>query len=298
MSAHVLSGLVLSGLVLAGVLAGCGSATSTAPAGTPAPSRPGESATTNRGTPAPRGDAYHYRPTKSVRYTLNRHDSLDLQLPGGASQVQVVDRTAFLRVSLAEASGGFQAMIVLDSLRGTSGGQPLPSDSLYLASGTRWTAQLSPAGRLSGVRADKASSLGDQVASSLPLLFPTLPAGGARAGMQWSDSAQAPVKADAFDVTEQLVTHTRAVEGEEPGGTRALRLESAARYARSGTGKQADQTLEMTSSGARLGVAYLGRDGTLLAAEGSDSGNMTITVPAVGQTVPVKQSARYRIRKQ
>ncbi len=45
----------------------------------------------------------------------------------------------------------------------------------------------------------------------------------------------------------------------------------------------------------RTSVYYLNPDGTLASARGSDSGDMTITVPAVGQTVPVKQSGSYSI---
>jgi hypothetical protein len=51
----------------------------------------------------------------------------------------------------------------------------------------------------------------------------------------------------------------------------------------------------MTASGMRTSVHYLNPDGTLASAHGSDSGDMTITVPAVGQTVPVKQSGSYSI---
>jgi hypothetical protein len=42
-------------------------------------------------------------------------------------------------------------------------------------------------------------------------------------------------------------------------------------------------------------VYYVNPDGTLASARGSDSGDMTITVPAVGQTVPVKQAGSYII---
>jgi len=51
----------------------------------------------------------------------------------------------------------------------------------------------------------------------------------------------------------------------------------------------------MTASGTRMAVHYLNPDGTLASAHGTDSGDVTITVPAVGQTVPVKQAGRYSI---
>jgi hypothetical protein len=36
-------------------------------------------------------------------------------------------------------------------------------------------------------------------------------------------------------------------------------------------------------------------DGTIAAARGSDAGDLTITVPAVGQSVPVKQAGTFSI---
>jgi hypothetical protein len=53
--------------------------------------------------------------------------------------------------------------------------------------------------------------------------------------------------------------------------------------------------MKMTASGNRKGVHRIGVDGVLLGAQGSDAGEMTISVPAVGQTVPVKQSGSYTV---
>jgi hypothetical protein len=36
-------------------------------------------------------------------------------------------------------------------------------------------------------------------------------------------------------------------------------------------------------------------DGTIASARGSDAGDLTITIPAVGQTVPVKQAGTFSI---
>ena len=42
-------------------------------------------------------------------------------------------------------------------------------------------------------------------------------------------------------------------------------------------------------------VHNLGLDGALVSAQGTETGDMTISVPALGQTVPVKRSSRYAI---
>ena len=52
---------------------------------------------------------------RDAAYTLVRRDSLTLQLPGGASQLQLIDRTAYLHLTLAQDTSGYLATIVLDS---------------------------------------------------------------------------------------------------------------------------------------------------------------------------------------
>lgn len=272
-------------------LAGCGPATTTSaepgvPAPEPAPEIP-------PGVPAPTGVIY--RAVRNASYTLVRHDSLLMQLPGGASQQQLIDRTAYLSVTLVPDTGGYQAGIVLDSLEASVGGVPALPDSLLPAWGTRWTGRLTPNGALSALTADRSTTLGDQVGANLRSLFPALPAGGVRVGMEWTDTTNVPVRANAFDASERGITRYRAVESDDARAKRAIRLESSGSFDRTGKGMQFEQQLEMSSSGTRTGIHYLGQDGVLISARGREAGDMTISVPAVGQTVPVKQAGSYTI---
>lgn len=285
---HLRSSLVA---LACGAVVGCSSTTSgTGVPGGPTPQPNGPS---TPGVPTPSGITY--LPVRDVAYALNRHDSLTLQLPGGATQQQLIDRTAYLRVTLAHDGAGYLATIVLDSLESAVGGVPAVPDSILPARGTRWTGTLTPDGKLSALRADRSSTLGDQVGSNLRGLFPALPPGGVRPGMAWTDSVEVPIRADAFDATERSLTNYRSTENDDPNAKKAIKLESSGTYQRTGRGTQYDQKLEMTASGMRTSVYYLNSDGTLASARGSDSGDMTITVPAVGQTVPVKQSGSYSI---
>jgi hypothetical protein len=260
--------------------------------GTPTP-QPGNP---SPGTPAPTGaSGITYLPVRDAGYALVRHDSLTLQLPGGANQLQVIDRTAYLHVSVAPDTGGYVASIVLDSLQASVGGVPASPDSIIPARGTRWTATLKPDGRLSALKADRNTTLGDQVGSNLRALFPSLPSGGVRSGMAWTDTTEVPLRADAFDATERSLTSYRASDSDDSKAKKAIKLESTGRFQRSGKATQYNQQLEMTASGTRSAVHYLNPDGTLAMAHGSDTGDMTITVPAVGQTVPVKQAGSYTI---
>ncbi len=279
--------------ILASVaLAGCGSATSTTGGPNGPTPQPGPS---NPGVPAPAGGGIIYGAVRDAGYVLERHDSLTIQLPGGASQQQLIDRTAYLRVAIAPDTAGYVATIVLDSIQAAVGGVPAVPDSVIPARGTRWTASLTREGRLSALKADRSTTLGDQLGSNLRSLFPSLPADGVKAGMEWTDTTEVPIRADAFDATERSLTNYRATESDDPRAKKAIKLESTGSYQRRGKGTQYDQQLEMTASGTRSAVHYMNPDGTLASARGSDAGDLTITIPAVGQTVPVKQAGTFSI---
>ena len=277
-------------LVLLAV-AGCGSATTGT--GQPEGPAPEPGPITPPGVAEPTGVIY--RAVRNAAYALERHDSLSLQLPGGASQQQLIDRTAYISVTLVPDTGGYQATVVLDSLQASAGGVPATLDSLVPAWGTRWTGTLTANGELSALKADRSTTLGDQVGATLRSLFPTLPPGGVRKGMEWADTVDVPIRADAFDASERGITNYRAVESDDPGARKAIKLESSGPFERRGKGMQFDQQLEMSGTGTRRAVHYFSEDGTLISARGSDAGEMTITVPAVGQTVPVKQAGSYTI---
>jgi hypothetical protein len=180
---------------------------------------------------------------------------------------------------------------VLDSLRALATAEPVAPDSLALLRGLRWVATLSSTGQLSNLTVNRSTTMGNQLTHHLRLLFPVLPAGGARAGAEWSDSVSFPLKADAFNATEQAKSSYRALDD-----GKGLKIESRGTYRRSGSEIRREDRLDMTATGKREGVAVFARDGRLLSAEGQDVGDMTIVVPSVGQTVPVNQWSRYQIR--
>ena len=277
--------------VAAVLVAGCASSTTTTPPGgnTPTPEKGKPGAATPEGKP----EGLFYRPGPAAGYRLERHDSLTLQYPGGAVQQQVRDRIAFVHVTIGGTAGAtsYPLTIVLDSLQALENGQPV--DSAIVARGTRWTGSLGLDGELSQLQADRSGSLPDELGGRLRLLFPRLPATEVREGLEWTDSSEYKLVADAFPGKESQVTTYRVAEGSD--SKNGVTLMSSGTYTRSGTRLQADQSLEMTATGERHGEHRIGGDGAVISAQGSDHGDMTITVPAVGQTVPVKQAGSYSI---
>jgi hypothetical protein len=238
-----------------------------------------------------------YKAVRDAGYRLEHHDSLSLQYPGGAVQEQVRVRVAFFRLTLAQdpVPGSYHVTVVLDSLQATESGQPVAPDSVAAARGTAWTGTVTDRGQLSQLGSDRSSTLSDELGSRIPLLFPVLPPGGVRDGMEWTDTTERKVVADAFPVTETAIVTYKATDTTELHSRKAIALESSGTYSRSGTRVQADQELQMTATGNVEEVHNLGLDGSLVSAEGTETGDMTISVPALGQTVPVKRSSRYAI---
>jgi hypothetical protein len=285
-------------VLAAGLLAGCGGASTTNGAPTPAPApKPGGDPAAPQPSAPGHGPAVTYRPIRSAAYRLERHDSLSLQYPGGATQEQVRDRVAYLHVSVTESAPQvpYQVLIVLDSLQALENGQPASPDTLAAARGTKWTGSLSSTGGLSALTPDRSGTLPDELTGRLRLLFPALPATGVREGMEWTDTTEYRLTADAFPGSERAVITYHAATEQAPGVRNGITLESAGSYDRTGTRVQGEQELQMAAKGTRRGSHQLGLDGILLSAQGSEAGDMTITVPTVGQTVPVKQSGSYSV---
>jgi hypothetical protein len=283
-------------LLAALCLGACGSTTASGEgAGSPAPKPIDPSA-----PPPPEegsGPAVTYRPVRGATFRLEHQDSLVFQYQGGASQTQTRERVALVHLTIAEAParGTYRVTVTLDSLTALESGSPVPTDSVAAALGATWSGTLSAVGTLSQLQPDRPGTLTAELAGHLRLLFPALPQGGVREGMQWADSASYPLVSDAFTGNEQAVTVYRASDKEEVAGREAIPLETSSKYRRSGKRVQGGQELEMTASGTRSGVHRLSLDGVLVSAEGTDSGEMTISVPAVGQTVPVSRSSTYAV---
>lgn len=283
------SRLATAALCAAGL--GCASSASNAPAGpAPAASRPSGAA-----TPAPtaRRGSIVYQPMAATAYVLQRYDTVNVQLPNGLPQTQTLSRTVYLTVA---STGGtpMKVSITLDSLVAEGpGAAMLAVDS---ARGTHWTGTMSSDGHFSELTSDRTTPVGEQLRGMLPSLFPVLPAGGAREGATWTDSASSSIRAMAFDVKENARIASRAVtDSVRTGGRTGLRIESDVTFSRTGGGSQFGQAVEVQATGKRQVTSRLRPDGVVTETSGVESSDMTLTIPAVGQSLPVKQTATFSL---
>lgn len=257
------------------------------------------------GTPSPsttdpraekRDNAVLYGAVSRARYALESRDSLAMEMPDGSFQRQLTEKTSYLTISLAPAGAGFTVAIQLDSMKLTYADR-LMQQLVDSAAGTSWQGTIEANGRVNSLEPSKPSVFGEQVRTSLRRLLPVLPSSGAKPGDQWTDSSTMALAIVAgMNVQEHRSTQYRAQKFDNQSGRRVLVVNSATTYQVQGSGTSYGQELTIAGTGTATGTHSVSVDGRLIEASVGDSVGMTITVPAVGQTVPTVVTSRYTLR--
>ncbi|NNG16891.1 MAG: hypothetical protein HKM89_10455 [Gemmatimonadales bacterium] len=235
---------------------------------------------------------FRYAPGPAGSYRYYRLDSIEYRFPG-ASQVQVYGRTAYLTVGIEPRDSAYRVEFQLDSIFQDPGTTHQPAlDSLGRV---RWVAEMDPAGGLRNFSVSPASPFGENLSIELARrFFPVQPAGGVRAGVVWTDSAEVTVGGVSLNQTERSVTRSAATMTDDSLG---IRIESSAVLERRGTSTQTGEVIEAAGSGVDSTAFFLGPDGLFLGGEGKEQLDLLFTIPAVGQDVPVQQVSHYRIAR-
>jgi len=296
-----------------------GACASSAPPGS-APERPGPlgeddvAAVTQPSGPA----GFRYPRTEGQAFTYHRFDSLITMHPGGVTQVQTFGRTAYLRVTVSDTTvspapdstaadsagpgpaGESLARLVVDVVLDSISQDPqstMRQPALDSVRGASWSITMAPNGGVGVVTMRRASSVGENLSGELArLFFPPLPLAGADLGAQWRDSSENRIAGLSVPQTERAVTVFEVPE-QDFTSAEALRIEGRAQLERWGRDQQAGRTIELQGTGIDSTTWFLGAGGRFVGAEGADSVSLTFTIPDVGQSVPVVQVGRHRLRE-
>lgn len=286
---HHQSRLLLAPLLL--ISLGC-SAAGAGSTGQPAGEAPGPEANAPSST---RRDAVVYGPVSQGRYRLDSRDSIAMEMPDGSFQRTVTVKMAFLSLTLRPHGRDFTAEIGLDSLA-LDRPNPMLQPLVDSARGTRWQGVLRRTGRFDSLTASKPSVFGEQVRAMLQRLLPIVPDSGAGPGDQWQEHDTMPYQIMAgFEATEERVADFRAGKWEERNGRKVLVIQSSMNYTVTGSGSGFGQEIHFEGSGAALGTHHIAPSGILVQAQVTDSVKMTLTVPAVGQSVPAIVVTSYSL---
>jgi hypothetical protein len=227
-----------------------------------------------------------------MRYALSRRDSITATMPSGDTQVQVFGRTAFVTLNWAAADSGTRITAAVDSVVADTGLTNI-SASLDSARGARWTALRRPFGRLTDVSGGPSSLVGDQVRDQIQLLFPILPADGARPGMSWIDSTSGPARVSAFEATESARVEARADAMVTSSG--ALPLVVVRNRTATGQGTQFGQPITVRATGSDTLAYQIASDGRVLTVAGIRLTDLVVDLPTIGQSVPARESSQLRM---
>lgn len=256
----------------------------------------GEGPSPESDTPIPkRRGAVLYGAINQAQYRLDSRDSIAMEMPDGSFQRTVTVKSAFLTLTFRPIGIGLAAVISLDSMmldRPNAMVQPLVDS----AKGTQWQGTVSRTGHLDSLTASKASVFGEQVRAMLHRLLPIVPDSGAGPGDQWQDRGSMPYQIMVgFAATEQRVAEFAAGKWEDVNGKRALTIRSTIDYTVTGSGSGFGQEIRFAGSGRAQGIHHVAQSGILLQAQVTDSVKMTLTVPAVGQSVPAVVVTSYSL---
>ncbi len=229
--------------------------------------------------------------TGESRYAVNRADTLTVQYPNSA-QTQVVEWSAWVRLSVAPGPSPARVVMTLDSVRAGT----LPRDSLVLADGTRWTGSLVDGRRLEGLEPASPGTAGAQLVSgSLAELLTPLPAGGARGGFSWRDTVQVMERVAGAAIPVTAMRDVTADVVQQPAA--ALRIGSRAALDGKGIATRFGGDIGVSLTGSRYRTRLLTQAGQVLSVDGRDSVSLTLDVSSVGQTVPAIQTGHLTIER-
>jgi hypothetical protein len=225
------------------------------------------------------------------RYAIDRVDTLTVQYPN-AAQTQVVQRSAWVRMVVGPGLASSPVSITVDSVRAGT----LSRDSLRLADGARWTAQLMDGRMLTGLAPAEPNVMADQlVGGSLDELLMPLPAGGARGGFSWRDTVDITERVAGADIPTRAIRDVDAAVQQQPA--EALILMSRASLEGKGRSTRFGGDIGVDLSGTRTRSRHLSPTGQLVSISGRDSIALTFDVSSVGQTVPATQIGHVSIQR-
>jgi hypothetical protein len=223
-----------------------------------------------------------------ARVVVDRSDSIILTLPSGDHQLQRFSRRAAFTLTIADDG---TATLRLDSLAL----KPRVSGDAGNPIGAVWT------GQIAGDHLNAIQVSGGSAGSAAPLttlvrdLLPRLPAGGARAGLAWSDTSNGPVRVDIFSGSERRTSTWAAGSASPRGGSRVLPVTVREEFEQLGTGNESGRRMSMTSQGSRSGVYYVTFDGRVSDAQLDDSVAMLISITGTRQLVPTTRYSRTSV---
>jgi hypothetical protein len=231
---------------------------------------------------------FEYRPgTWSYLATAHRIVERDV---GGRIRVDSVLLEYGLTTEIVGEPPAMTVHFVIDTVFQATAQNILPWQ-IGRASGARFTARLSPSGRLEGLEDPEAGSpLAEALVRGIATFFPIVPPDGAAAQRTWVDTTETQHRQEGAVLIRRSVTSYRSgdwIGGD--GGEPVLEVEWEQQYRVEGSGEQFGQSFTVRGLGTASGRTRLSADGRYLGTVRQDDLHAELTNDVQGIVTPVRQ---------
>jgi hypothetical protein len=234
----------------------------------------------------------HLRPA-AVRYVIHRRLRIEQELAGQPATLLSYRVFVAALITGPADSTGYAVLHTVDSIVPDSGSYQPPTVNFAAAKGLRFSGRLSPNGGVRDVIPSDSVTARQfsQFLGNIRDFYPRLPASGLLPGVSWTDTVTTTDRPAGGEVQIQAINHATVAGWETRGADQCLRIEVQGTFTLQGVGEQGGQPYEMTGGGTHSAVELVSVDGRYVGGETRDSMNLSVSLPAQGLTVPIRQVA-------
>ncbi len=225
---------------------------------------------------------------RRYRIDSKTQQDVDASAAGGKRQQTLLDRSAFLRVTLTDSAGGKSLHVVIDSI--LERGANLPASSAVSADSARgkvFDGFLDPAGSVVSLTYPKlAGSLGTALGGQLEVMLPTLKS-GFKTGDDWTIRSERPQPVANGRLLVKRSTAYAAMGETVREGIAAARLDMTFTTAVTGTQQVGGATAKVEGNSMGSGSAFVSKAGVYLGGMRIEKTDRRLRVPGAAAPIVV-----------
>jgi hypothetical protein len=236
------------------------------------------------------GQSMTYAPgTRHYELTAELHQKATTP---GSVQEMTAKSAQHVTVTLTQRADTMDFTIVVDSVSFES--TPPLTRPMDTARGRTAKGAMSPRGKL--YRLAGADSLSNAVALTFGSFFPQLPS-STEIGHAWTDTTITQLQPNGSDFGKVVTISTSRIAGDTTiAGVRAWKIERVSDGSGGGVRSEAAGDMVMQAVLKVRSTMYVGMNGIYLGSAATSTSNITMTVAAVGLSVPLVQELTTRTR--
>ncbi len=194
-----------------------------------------------------------------------------------------------LTAVITEADSGLAVSFAIDTVLAATA-RNIHSTDIAAASGSTYTALLSPTGRWYALNWEPAGSpLMEALAAQTTSIFPVLPAGGLLPSHSWVDSVEIERTEGGALLTFRVLTTYRSGEWNDAEGGMVIPIEWVKVYQVAGAGTQFGRPFSLQGEGTATGRSWFTRDGRFVGSVSEDDLVAQLEIDDLAMVTPVRQ---------